>query len=71
MAITYAKLSKSFPGIKQVKLNGTSDFNTVAGILGTRNPKYVWPAVNCIQQRMSGATATPAQADKLKRLFED
>jgi hypothetical protein len=64
--ITYVQATKAFPKLKQVKLNGSTDFNTVAEIIGSRNPNYVWPIVNAITSRMSSMTS-PA----LAKLFED
>jgi len=64
--ITYVQATKAFPELKNIKLNGATDFDTVANVIGSRNPNYVWPIVNAITSRMKSMVSPT-----LANLFED
>ena len=46
--LTRNEIVKEFPELEGVELNGSSDFNTVAEVIGSRNPKLVWACINAL-----------------------
>lgn len=53
-----------YPALANVTLDGTNDFNEVASVIGTRNPKLVWAVVNELRK----PKADP-KLDQLKALL--
>ena len=62
--LDYKTVIKEFPELKDFTANGADDFNTIADVIGSRNPNHVWPILNALTK---GATRTPSP--KLARLF--
>lgn len=64
MSLTKQELIKEFPALGKLTLDGTSDFNRVSGIIGSRNPKHVWPIVNILASQPKTQVS-----DKLARIL--
>jgi len=54
---------KLFPELETVELDGATDFNQVAKIIGSRNPKLIWPIINLLAKE-----ASSEKSDELKKL---
>ena len=59
--LTKKKIQKEFPELKGFKPNGKDDFDTVATIVGSRNPKLVWAIVNAFKKEEKKETSPAIQ----------
>ena len=61
---TVEQITEAIPELKGFKPDGKTDFDTVAGLVGSRNPKDIWPIIDAFKK------AVPAHAGlaKLKAL---
>lgn len=64
--LTKEAILKVYPELTDFSSNGKDDFNTVANVLGTRNPKQVWAVVNALTK---SSTVAPRAQAKLNKLF--
>ena len=62
--LTYADVKKEFPNVTSIQLDGRSDFDQVAKLISSRNPKIVWAVINCIR-----AETKPKSSPKVDRLL--
>lgn len=62
--LTKAEVLKEFPEFKGFQLDGVSDYNRVSQVIGSRNPKHVWPIINALEDK-----AKTVVSPKLGRLI--
>lgn len=60
--LTKAEVLKEFPEFKGFVFDGLTDYNRVAQVIGSRNPKYVWPIVNALEEK---STEVPPKLGRL------
>jgi len=63
---TVAQIIEAIPELAGFKPDGKTDFDTVAGLVGTRNPKDIWPIIDAFKK----AQPTHAGLAKLKALSQ-
>lgn len=66
--LSVEKIEKIFPELKGFEPDGSTDFNRVAEIIGSRDPNLVWACVNAYS-RPSARVADAARIAKLKALM--
>lgn len=66
--LSMGQIEKIFPEMKGFEPDGSTDFNRVAEIIGTRDPNLVWACVNAYS-RPSARVADAARIAKLKALM--
>ena len=66
--LTVDKIEKIFPEMKGFEPDGSTDFNRVAAVIGSRDPKLVWACVNAYS-RPAARAADAARVAKLKALM--
>jgi hypothetical protein len=62
--LDYNEVVKVFPELKGFESDGSTDFERISAVLGSRNPNHVWPVLNALT---AGVKRTPSP--KLARLF--
>ncbi len=62
--LDYNEVVKAFPELKGFESNGSTDFDRIAAVIGSRNPQHVWPIINALT-----AGEKRAPSPKLARLF--
>lgn len=66
--LTIGQIEKIYPEMKGFELDGSTDFNRCAEIIGSRDPKIVWACVNAYS-RPAARAADAARVAKLKALM--
>ena len=66
--LTVDKIEKIFPEMKGFEPDGSTDFNRVAAVIGSRDPKLVWACVNAYSRPCVRA-ADAARIGRLKALM--
>lgn len=66
--LTIGQIEKIYPEMKGFTPDGVSDFNRVAEIIGSRDPKLVWACVNAYS-RPAARAGDEARVAKLKALM--
>lgn len=68
-SLTIDKVELIYPELKGFVPNGTTDFSTVANIIGSKRPSDVWPIVNLYGSPRRTAAET-ARLGRLRALLE-
>lgn len=63
---TVAQIIEAIPELADFKPDGKTDFDIVESIIGTRNPKDIWPIIDAFKK----AKPTHAGLAKLKALSQ-
>ena len=66
--LTIGQIEKIYPEMKGFEPDGSTDFNRVSEIIGSRDPKLVWACVNAYS-RPAARVADAARVAKLKALM--
>lgn len=66
--LTVKMIVKEFPALEGFSPNGSSDFNTVAEVLGSRNPKLVWAVINAFAKEAKKQGVSPAISRLMAKL---
>ena len=66
--LTRVQIEKIYPEMKEFEPDGSTDFNRVSEIIGSRDPKLVWACVNAYS-RPAARAADAARVAKLKALM--